>query len=474
MTLRARLLTGMGIVALLLAVAAAVVIRTTTVQLVDQVDLQLTQITEGASRWLRPEPWHGPPPEEDLEGGYDFTTVYVGEFYGDDLVTEMVPRVGNGDTPVPLLDAATAADLADDDTIATVDSSTPGVRYRVAARVEGRSGATIVFGLPLEGVDATVERLVLVELVAIGGVLVVLALITWWVLRLGVRPLRRMTAAATTIAGGDLSARVPETSAGTEAAELGGALNVMLERIESSFTEQVASEERLRRFLADASHELRTPVTTIRGYAELFRIGGLEDAAALEVAMARTEAESVRMGRLVEDMSTLARLDRGVSPPREPVRLEDVVADAVSDLGVVHPDRALHVDLQPAVVLGVHDELYQVVANLLANAATHTPAGTPIRVRLTSQDGQARLVVADEGPGMDDETMRHAFERFYRADPSRSRASGGSGLGLAIVAAIVEAHQGSVRIAPVGTPEHIGETGVTVVVELPLTGDSTN
>jgi two-component system OmpR family sensor kinase len=444
----------MGLVAVLLVCAAVVVIRTTTVQMVDQVDAQLAQVAEGTGRGFGPEPGHGRPGEEPEWEGDDFTTVYLGVFYDDELVDEMVPRVGSGDSPVPQLDAATARELAEEGTATTVDSSVAGVRYRVIARVEGRSGTTLVFGLPLDNVDASVERLMVVELVAIGGVLLVLAVITWWVLRLGVRPIRRMTESATTIAGGDLSARVPDAPAGTEAAELGDALNVMLERIEAAFAQQAASEERLRRFVADASHELRTPVTTVRGYAELFRMGGLDDRAKLEAAMTRTEAESVRMGRLVDDMLTLARLDT-------------VLADAAADLRVVHPDHPVTVALEPAVVRGSRDQLHQVVANLLANAAVHTPAGTAVRAEVARSPRGVRLVVSDDGPGMDDDTAAHAFERFYRADPSRSRASGGSGLGLSIVAAIVAAHGGTARIADPGGPEHVGDRGATVIVELP-------
>jgi two-component system OmpR family sensor kinase len=459
----------MGVVALLLVVAAAVVIRTTSSQLVDQVDAQLVQLADpdADGRGRGGEPWHGPPPDGGIDPGEeDYTTVYLGVFYEGELVTEMAPRTRGGDTPVPLVDVATAEALVDSGGAATVESSTPGVRYRVIARAEGRSGATIVFGLPLDNVDASVDRLVVVELVAIGGVLVVLAVITWWVLRLGVQPIRRMTGAATTIAAGDLSARVPEAPAGTEAAELGDALNVMLERIEAAFDERAASEDRLRRFVADASHELRTPVTTVRGYAELFRMGGLEDHGKLVAAMARTEAESVRMGRLVDDMLTLARLDRGVASAPEDVRLDTVVADAAADLRVVHPDHPVTVTLEPALVSGSPDQLHQVVANLLTNAAVHTPAGTAVRAQVSRTPQGVRLVVADDGPGMDDQTA----ERFYRADPSRSRASGGSGLGLSIVAAIVAAHGGTVRIARADLDPDAAGTGTTVVVELPGTG----
>jgi two-component system OmpR family sensor kinase len=176
------------------------------------------------------------------------------------------------------------------------------------------------------------------------------------------------------------------------------------------------------------------------------------------------------MGRLVDDMLTLARLDRGVAAAPEDVRLDTVVADAAADLRVVHPDHPVTVSLEPALVRGSGDQLHQVVANLLTNAAVHTPVGTAVRAEVSRTPRGVRLVVADDGPGMDDETAAHAFERFYRADPSRSRASGGSGLGLSIVAAIVAAHGGTVRIARAGLDPDAAGTGTTVVVELPGTG----
>jgi two-component system OmpR family sensor kinase len=473
----------MGLVAVLLVVAAALVVRTTTAQLLDQVDAQLARVASGGGPGFGPDRARRPPrgevPEEfqdELQDDEyrddlideldDLTTVYMGVFYDDELVDEVVPAIGDDKSPVPQLDADDANELAETGVAETVESTVEGVRYRVIAGMDARSGMTVVYGLPLDNVDSSVHRLVLVEAVTIGGVLMVLAVITWWVTRLGVAPIRRMTAAATTIAGGDLSARVPEAPAGTEAGELGDALNVMLERIEAAFAQRAASEERLRQFVADASHELRTPVTTVRGYAELYRMGGLDDPGKLDAAMTRTEAESVRMGRLVDDMLTLARLDRGAAPVATDVRLDTVVADAVADVRVVHPDHPVTVSLEPVVVRGSQDQLHQVVANLLANAAVHTPPGTAVRVGLTSAEGAVRLVVADDGPGMDDAAAAHAFERFFRADPSRSRASGGSGLGLSIVAAIVSSLGGQVHLARGDDPSAAG-TGTTVVVELP-------
>lgn len=477
MSLKARLLVGMGLVALLLVVAALTVTRVTTSYLVGQVDNQLQRFARMVEDGPRPPPGQGsPPPPSDgptagPDGGDDqFTTLFVGTFDGGELSTRISPAGDHLVPPAPELDEAAALQIAAAGVPRYVGSTIAGTRYRVMV---GRdpSGALAVVGLPLDDVDATVSRLVVVEILTSTCVLIVLALITWWVLRLGVRPIRRMTGVAATIAAGDLSERIPDARAGTEAAALGSALNVMLERIEEAFADRAASEDRLRRFVADASHELRTPVTTIRGYAELFRLGGLAEPEQLAAAMRRTEAESARMGQLVDDMLTLARLDEGREIEREPVRLDDVARDVVADLVVVHPDRAVATKLEPVTVLGDRDQLHQVVANLLNNAAEHTAAETPIDVVVTRDGRAGLLVVADRGDGIDDETAAHAFERFYRADPSRSRASGGTGLGLSIVAAIAEAHHGTVRFArpghgplPDGVP---AGAGTVVVVELP-------
>jgi two-component system OmpR family sensor kinase len=262
---------------------------------------------------------------------------------------------------------------------------------------------------------------------------------------------------------------VPEADPRTEAGELGAALNRMLARIEGAFAERTASEERLRRFVADASHELRTPITTIRGYAELHRQGGLEDPEARWAAMERTEQEALRMGALVDDLLLLARLDQGRPLDRAPVDLGAVAADTVADTTVAHPGHVVVLDRAPGplVVAGDDHRLRQVVANLVGNATDHTPDGTTVTVRLAAEPGPpdapgaVRLEVADDGPGMAPEVAARAFERFARGDASRSRRSGGSGLGLSIVAAIVEAHGGTVALR-----SHPGH-GTTVAVRLP-------
>jgi two-component system OmpR family sensor kinase len=276
-----------------------------------------------------------------------------------------------------------------------------------------------------------------------------------------------MTAAASAVAAGDLDRRIPDAPERTEAAALGTALNAMLQRMRDLLDEGAASEQRLRRFLADASHELRTPVTTIRGYAELYRSGGLEDRTQRDAALARTEAEAIRLGRLVQDMTTLARLDERISRSPGDVALDELAEAAIADFQVTHADRSVTISMAPVVVRGDTDQLHQVLANLLDNVAAHTPQDTPVEIDLSADGPWARLRVIDHGPGVPEEVAARAFERFYRADPSRSRASGGSGLGLSIVAAIVDAHGGFVEMQGRSANNPQGQ-GTTITVELPV------
>jgi two-component system OmpR family sensor kinase len=328
----------------------------------------------------------------------------------------------------------------------TVDSVNGSVEYRVAAFPSDDGAGTTIVAVPLRDVTSTLHRLERVEALVIVVVLLALGLLSWWVVRLGLRPLDRMGATAGAIAGGDLSHRVEPANSRTEVGRLGLALNEMLGQIETAFAERTASENRLRRFLADASHELRTPLVSIRGYAELFRIGAAREPRETEKAMRRIEEEARRMGVLVEDMLTLARLDELREPVREPVDLERLAADAVEDARVVAPGRTIELLADaPVGVLGDSHQLRQVLANLMRNALTHTPQGTPIEVRVSAEGDDALLEVRDHGRGLPAGDPAELFERFWRAEPGRERAAGGgAGLGLAIVAAIVDAHGGSV------------------------------
>jgi two-component system OmpR family sensor kinase len=254
-----------------------------------------------------------------------------------------------------------------------------------------------------------------------------------------------MARTADAIASGDLSHRVDDDDTRTEAGRLGAAINSMLDTIEIAFHDRAESEASVRRFAADASHELRTPLTSIRGYLELWEVGGLRDDDAFPDALRRVRQEATRMGSLVEDLPLLTRLDHHTLE-RVPVRIDQLAHDAVQDARAVEPSRVITVRTERAVVLGDEMRLRQVFANLLANARVHTPPDGHVDVAVVSDGPTVRIEVGDEGPGIPPDAMGKVFERFYRAEESRSRSNGGSGLGLAIVAAIAEAHGGTASV----------------------------
>ena len=346
----------------------------------------------------------------------------------------------------------------------------PGARHPLPRRgVWVENGDTVVVAVSLRETDDTLHRLVIVEGLVGGGVILGLVALGWVVIRIGLRPLERIGRVASEIAGGDLSRRVSPSDQRTEVGRLGRSLNEMLAQIERAFRARRQSEDQLRRFLADASHELRTPLASIRGYAELFRLGAADDPATLERAMARIESEAARMGVLVEDLLSLAELDQAPERPRVPVDLGELAAHAVEDARVTAPDRSvrLSVDEPVATVLGDPDQLGQLVANLMRNAVIHTPAGTTIEVDVRRQDGLALLEVRDHGPGVPDDAGDQLFERFWRNEGGRSRGKGGAGLGLAIVKAIALAHGGSVRADNAGGREGVEGGGAVFQVSLP-------
>jgi two-component system OmpR family sensor kinase len=344
----------------------------------------------------------------------------------------------------------------------TVKSTSGATRYRVVIQPQSDGGAFVV-AVPLGDVEQTLHRLLLIEGAVTLVVLVLLGGVAYWVVRLGMRPLERMSETAGAIAAGDMSQRITDTDPNTEVGRLGISLNEMLSQIEGAFTERAASEERLRRFLADASHELRTPLTSIRGYAELFRRGADRRPDDLAKAMRRIEDEAGRMGIMVEDLLLLARLDEGRPLQVEPVDLSRVATNAADDARARDPEREITVNAWPGIMVpGDGARLHQVANNLVANALEHTPPGSPVEIRVYSTDDQAVLEVEDHGPGMDPDEAGKVFDRFYRADPSRTRASGGAGLGLAIVAAIVHVHRGTVAVRTA-----LGQ-GATFRVMLPL------
>ncbi|XVQ15344.1 sensor histidine kinase [Spirillospora sp. CA-255316] len=322
----------------------------------------------------------------------------------------------------------------------------PDWRIRTAWLPEGRG--TLVMAMRTTEQDELLGRSLGIQVTVTAAVLTGVGLLAWRAVRRATRPLEEIAETAGAIGDGDLSRRVPASGPRTEVGRLGAALNAMLAQIESAFREREASEERLRRFVADASHELRTPVATVRGYAELFRRGAADRPGDLAKAMDRIESEAERMGRLVDEMLLLARLDQGRPLENAPVDLAALAADAVADASAVEPDRPLTLEAAgPVMVRGDAERLRQVLGNLLANVRRHTPPGTPATVRAEAGAGGAVLEVVDAGPGLDPADRARVFERFYRAagSPGRTRDHGGAGLGLSIVAAVAEAHGGRVE-----------------------------
>jgi two-component system OmpR family sensor kinase len=447
LSLRARLLAGMGLVVIALVVVALIVTATTRAQLIDQVDARLTEAFVPPG-YGNPDRDHGRP-----------TDIYISAFDSDGNLAQGYDIAG-ADRAAPDLTLTEAQQhIGRPFTVGAADDS--GLQYRVIVR-PGGPGGLVVLGQPLTDVDDTMNRLVLIEVIVTSIIVVVLGAVTWWVVRLGIRPIKRMTETAVAIADGDRTQRVPDMPTATEAGQLGGALNHMLERLDDAFDQQAASEDRLRRFVADASHELRTPVTTIRGYAELYRVGGLDEGDALDEAMRRTEQEAIRMARLVEDLLNLAKLDEGRPLERRDVDLAALVTDAAKDAAAVDPERAITTEVAaPVVVKGDEDRLRQVIANVVGNALVHTPPGTPIELRVDAVNGSARIAVTDHGPGMAPEVAAKVTQRFYRADPARARNRGGSGLGMSIADAAVSAHGGTIGVA-----SEVGR-GTTVTVTLP-------
>jgi two-component system OmpR family sensor kinase len=334
--------------------------------------------------------------------------------------------------------------------------------YRVFAERDRRGSGIIVAAVPLREVDQTLQRLLAVEGLVIAGVLLLLGFAAWAVVRVGLLPLDRMGHTAGAIAGGDLSHRVESTDPRTEVGRLGIALNAMLDRLERAFTARKQSEDRLRQFIADASHELRTPLASIRGYAELFRMGAAREPADVEKAMRRIEDEAARMGVLVEDLLTLARLDEIADAPHTDVVLGALVADAVDDARATAPERDISSRIDgETTVLGDAHQLRQVLANLLRNALVHTPDGTPIEVSAARDGDDVVLEVRDHGPGLPTDDPNEIFERFWRSEGGRKQGRAGAGLGLAIVAGIVDAHRG--RVEAMNAPDG----GAAFVVRLP-------
>ena len=440
MSLRGRLLAGLlALVAVGLVASDIALYRGLRTFLFDRVDQQLvdSQVPVATQAQIGGRPFRGRPTAVILTGTYAERVDRDG-----DVVWRLSSQYR--EDPPPAI--GTPLRQPPDERYATVSAEGGEPDYRVLASPLTDGGAFLV-ALPLEDVQQTLSRVVLIEVVATVAVLVLLGLLALWVVKTGLRPLTEIEHTAGAIAAGDLSRRVERAEPNTEVGRLGLALNAMLGQIQRAFEEKESSEQRLRQFVGDASHELRTPLTSIRGYAELFRRGADQRPEDLASAMRRIEEEAERMGVLVDDLLLLARLDQGRPLEREPVDLARVASDAVADARAADPDRPItFTDGEVVTVLGDENRLRQVAANLLANARQHTPPETRVHVTVRMDNGAAVLEVADEGPGLSDDDAHRVFERFYRADRSRARGSGGSGLGLSIVSAIASAHGGTATV----------------------------
>jgi two-component system, OmpR family, sensor kinase len=441
-------------ICLVVAVALAVMGTAGTIllrgYLIGRTDAQLTVFAAGAGRF------HPPPAvprfstdAQPRTANPELPSAFLVELVSADGQVERVLRAPlRGGDAGPVLQVP-ASRLKATNRPFSVQSGSHAWRVLVLRRPDGQF---TVVGVSLDNVLPVVSQLMLIEFLAGLAALALLVVIGARLVSGSLRPLEHIERAAASIAAGDLSRRVPGYRLGTEVGRLSAALNAMLGHIETAYRARAEgeataqdSQQRMRRFVADASHELRTPLTSIRGFADFYAQRGDEvDREITDRLMNRIRQEAARMATLVDDMLLLARLDEQRDLELAPVDLSSLAADAVHDFGAVHQDRelTLSADREPVVVHADEARIRQVIANLLGNAMRHTPDGTPVRVAVLTDDGQAHLSVADEGPGMTHEQAERAFERFYRADPSRARASGGAGLGLSIVAALVGVHGG--------------------------------
>jgi len=325
---------------------------------------------------------------------------------------------------------------------------TPNADFRVLAQVLPSSIGTVIVAQSLADFDRTTHKIDKIFLIIGLIVLLLIAFAARQVIKISMKPLENVEATAEKIAAGDLTARLDNFEPNTEVGRLSSSLNTMLSRIEESFAIRTESEDKLRRFVADASHELRTPLTAIRGFAELHRLGAVPDGEKTKELLGRIEKESVRMGTLVEDLLLLARLDQSRDIEFHPVDLAHVIEETVASASAAGPEHPISVEMPKELfVLGDSGRIYQVMTNLLANARVHTPSGTAINVLARNEDDGVYISVDDNGPGLSEEDQKRIFERFFRADPSRQRTSQeGSGLGLSIVDSVMQAHGGKVGV----------------------------
>ncbi|GAA4526829.1 sensor histidine kinase [Amycolatopsis samaneae] len=436
--------------------------------LMDRVDSQLRLFSLAMARL--PEPLRQPTPQPLTAPGQVLDL--IDEFYVG-LLDERGTVVRLARPGGPVADGGPELERLDTAAVAArggrpFDDRSGRWRAVVAPRSPGPGSVVVAATTAVDSTVAGVRRICL--FVGI-GLLLVLAAAGWLWVRAGLRPLRRIEETAAAIAAGDLTSRVPELGRpNTEVGSLARSLNGMLRQVELAVAARSGSEARMRRFVADASHEMRTPLAGISGYAELHRMGALPDAEAVDTTFAHIERESQRLGHLVEDLLLLAQLDESSRMLRlAPLDLRTLAVDAVHDLRALDPAREVEM-LESGVtpVRGDEARLRQVVSNLIGNVVAHTPAGSPVVLFAGAVGDRAVLEIRDRGPGLTPEQAARVFERFYRADASRSRTTGGAGLGLSIASSIVTAHHGVLEL------DSVPGAGATFRVSLPRSpGDTT-
>ncbi|MCX4844522.1 cell wall metabolism sensor histidine kinase WalK [Streptomyces sp. NBC_00893] len=476
MSLRTRLLClATSLVATGLVAAGAVVSTALNDYLEGRVDARLHTTAQIAARVTPPSGTDSPQNVRVLSSFEDTTVSYVDDAGVPRNTFDSTTAAPGGGPHLPELDRDAVLDRAgrpftvpardEDHSWRVVALTRPGRLIGPADRPVG-SGSVVV-ATSLDEVDRTVQKTRTVSLTAGGVLLGVLALVGWFAVRSGLRPLTRIEETAEAITSGDFSHRIPETAGSqTEVGRLTACLNRMLGQIDTAFRGRAEAESRMRRFFADASHELRTPLVGIKGYTDLYRMGASQTRRETDHIMTRIAEESDRLTHLVGDMLLLARLDEAAQGPavgigpvpafpleRAPMDLRTLAVDALHDVRALDATRPVTLTGpnggRPATAPTLADEerLRQVVTNLVGNAVAHSPSGTPVRIGVGVRDGLAVLEVADQGPGLSPEERQRVFERFYRADASRSRATGaGAGLGLSIVHSLVTAHGGSIEL----------------------------
>lgn len=456
MAIRTKIAAAMAVLLIVaVSIIGFVTVQTVSSHLVDQVDQKLHGLIKQGAIPVAPSDDNGEIPYKE------FAVLFF------DASGERVQAVPAGykNDPYPLPDVTAPPPDTEYFTVPSVDGE---MSYRAVStglvQIEGAEGTyTIVFATSLEGVQATISTLT--RTVVITGLVVAgFGILTaWGITRRGLRVVDQMVADAETVASGNLDHRLTAADPRTEMGRLSLALNRMVSRLTDAITQRDRQHERLRQFVADAGHELRTPLTAIGGYVQLYESGATPPGEKLDRAMNRIGSENARLAKLVDDLMVLSRLDEEVGGDRELVELTQLAQDAVDDAEVADTTHRISLSApRPLTVVANEGQLRQVLVNLLTNARVHTPQGTAIDVSVAENAGWAVLRVADHGPGIPAEHRQKVFDRFYRADPSRSRATGGSGLGLSIVSSIVAAHSGEIRLdsAP-------GE-GTAIEVRLPI------